>query len=177
MGDIAKVNNFKKMAKFALFVTSYLPLFILVVLRQIYENQYTIGKVRFNLKEIILFFQQFGLSIFLILISIFGLLGCIMIFKNLEKDVKNGDNVTVLNVNNKNSESIGYIATYIIPFLFQNFSDWYELFAFVFIMLIIYRIYINSNLILINPILSFKYSIFEIEYKKQNGQTKNGNGK
>lgn len=174
MGDIAKVNNFKKMAKFALFVTSYLPLFILVVLRQIYENQYTIGKVRFNLKEIILFFQQFGLSIFLILISIFGLLGCIMIFKNLEKDVKNGDNVTVLNVNNKNSESIGYIATYIIPFLFQNFSDWYELFAFVFIMLIIYRIYINSNLILINPILSFKYSIFEIEYKKQNGQTKNG---
>jgi len=102
------------------------------------------------------------------LISIFGLLGCKFIFNNLEKDSTNGDNVTVVKVNNKNSESIGYIATYIIPFLFQNVNDWYELFAFAFLMTIIYRIYINSNMILINPVLSLKYSIFEIEYKQQN---------
>jgi len=161
-------------AQFALFVTSYLPLFILVIFRQIYENQNIIMQADFNTVELLLVLKKFGLSALLVLISIFGLLGCVLIFKNLEKDATNGDNVTILNVSNKNSESIGYIATYIIPFLFQNFSDWYELFAFVFIMCIIYRIYINSNLILINPVLSFKYSIFEIEYRKQNGQVKNG---
>lgn len=174
MKNISKVNNLKIMAQFALFVTSYLPLFILVIFRQIYENQNIIRQFDFSTKEILLIFQKFGLSAFLILISLFGLFGCALIFKNLEKDATNGDNVTILNVNNKNSESIGYIATYIIPFLFQNFSDWYELFAFLLIMSIIYRIYINSNLILINPVLSFKYSIFEIEYKKQNGEVKNG---
>lgn len=171
---MAKVNNLKVIAQFALFITSYLPLFILVVFRQIYENYNTIFCINFNLDGIALFLQKFGLSAFLLLISLFGLFGCYLIFKNLEKDSTNGDNVTIINVSNKNSESIGYIATYIIPFLFQNFSDWYELFAFVLIMLIIYRIYINSNLILINPVLSFKYSIFEIEYKNQNGKIKNG---
>jgi hypothetical protein len=174
MKKMAKVNNLKVIAQFALFITSYLPLFILVVFRQIYENYNTIFCINFNLDGIALFLQKFGLSAFLLLISLFGLFGCYLIFKNLEKDSTNGDNVTIINVSNKNSESIGYIATYIIPFLFQNFSDWYELFAFVLIMLIIYRIYINSNLILINPVLSFKYSIFEIEYKNQNGKIKNG---
>ena len=170
----AKVNNLKIMAQFVLFVTSYLPLFTLVIVRQIYENYDLINFGGINTEAIVLFLQKFGLSAVLLLISLFGLFGCFLIFKNLEKDATNGDNVTILNVNNKNSESIGYIATYIIPFLFQNFSDWYELFAFAFVMFVIYRIYINSNLILINPVLSFRYSIFEIEYKLQNGKTKNG---
>ena len=169
-----KVNNLKVMAQFVLFVTSYLPLFILVIVRQVYENYKFINFGGFNFEAIVLFLQKFGLSTILLLISSFGLLGCFFIFKNLEKNATNGDNVTVLNVSNKNSESIGYIATYIIPFLFHNLSDWYALFAFVVVMFIIYRIYINSNLILINPILNFKYSIFEIEYKLQNGKTKNG---
>lgn len=110
----------------------------------------------------------------LTVIVIIGYYGYLITFDNLEKVATNGDNVTVLNVNNKNSESVGYIATYIIPFLFQGFNGWYELLAFAFMMLIIYRIYINSNLILINPVLSFKYSIYEIEYQQQNGKFKNG---
>ncbi|MDR2926726.1 MAG: hypothetical protein LBV41_00755 [Cytophagaceae bacterium] len=118
--------------------------------------------------------EKFGLSIVLIIISIAGFWGYRTTFANLERVATNGDNVTVLNVNNKNSEAVGYIATYIIPFLFQGFGDWYELLAFAFMMIIIYRIYINSNLILINPVLSFKYSIYEIEYQQQNGKIKNG---
>ena len=171
---VLRVNNLKATAQFVLFVTSYFPLFILVIVRQIYGNHNFIHFGGFNFEAIMVFLQKFGLSTILLSISLFGLFGCSLIFKNLEKDATNGNNVTILNVSNKNSESIGYIATYIIPFLFQNFSDWYELFAFAFVMFVIYRIYINSNLILINPVLSFKYSIFEIEYKLQNGKTKNG---
>ena len=85
-------------------------------------------------------------------------------FKNLEKASANGYYVTIINVNNKNNESISYITTYILPFLYQGLSGWYESIAFSFLMIIIYRIYINSNMILINPILSMKYSVFQIEY-------------
>lgn len=79
----------------------------------------------------------------------------------------------MIDIKNKNSESIGYIATYIIPFLFQSLNGWYEGISILFLMGIIYRIYINSSMILINPILSCKYSIYDIEYSK-NKKIKNG---
>ena len=167
------VNNFKKTSLFVLFATSYMPLFVLIVLKQVSENISFLSWGGLSIDAIVLCIQKFGLSIFVCLISILGLLGYILTFKKLKKDSVNGDNVTVLNVNNKNSETAGYLATYIIPFLFQGINDWYELFAFVFLMTIIYRIYVNSNMILINPVLNFKYSIFEIEYRQQNGKTKN----
>ncbi|MBP1629474.1 MAG: hypothetical protein H6Q15_367 [Bacteroidetes bacterium] len=169
-----KVNKLRKEAQFVLFATSYLPLFVLIILKQISENYsyFHWGGLDFN--AIILFMQKFGLSTMLLIISLIGIAGCKLLFENLERLSPNGENVTVCNIDNKNSESIGYIATYIVPFLFQSFNGWYELIALFFLLVIIYRIYINSNLILINPILSFKYSLFEIEYKQQNGKLKNG---
>lgn len=74
--------------------------------------------------------------------------------------------MTITNVSNRNSESIGYVATYIIPLVFQSFSSLYEVLAIIFIFAIIYSIYANSNMLLINPALNlFHYSIFEIQYK------------
>lgn len=171
---INRVNNLRKEAKFVLFATSYLPLFVLISLRQFSENYSYLHWGGFNFDAIIFCMQRFGLSIILIIISVIGILGCKFLFKNLKLLSPNGDNVTVCKIDNKNSESIGYIATYIVPFLFQSFNGWYELVALLFLLLIIYRIYINSNLILINPILSFKYSLFEIEYQQQSGKIKNG---
>jgi hypothetical protein len=168
------INNLKGMAQFVLFATSYIPLFILIVFKQISENYIFLSWGGFDWSAIWICVQNFGLAILAIMISILGYFGYKITFQNLEKASVNGDNVTVTNVDNKNSESIGYIATYIVPFLFQSFNGFYETFALIFLMIIIYRIYINSNLILINPILSFKYSIFQIEYKQQNGKIKNG---
>jgi hypothetical protein len=171
---VYNVNNLKGMAQFVMFATSYIPLFILIAVKQISENYPFLSYGELSIESILVCIQKFGLSIIALTISLFGFFGYKLTFQKLEKDSTNGDNVRVLNVDNKNSESIGYIATYIVPFLFQSLNGWYELFAFIFVMIIIYRIYINSNLILINPMLSFKYSIFEIEYKQQNGKEKNG---
>jgi hypothetical protein len=168
------INGFNRIALVVLFVTSYIPLFILVILKQVSENRYFLIWGGFNRDAILLCIQKFGFSMFLCLISILGLLGIIFTFKKLEKDSKNGDNVITINVSNKNNESVGYIATYIVPFLSQNFNGLYEIITFVFLMMIIYSVYINSNMILINPILNLKYSIFQIEYREQNGKEKNG---
>lgn len=115
-----------------------------------------------------LMLSKFGLSAVLILITIVGLFGYYHTMRNIGDIAKNGTPVRVLDVKNKNSDSIGYIATYIIPFLFEDFAGWYECFAITFLLFIIYRIYINSSLILINPLLSFSYGLYDIEYLYNN---------
>jgi hypothetical protein len=161
-------------AQFVLFVTSYIPLFTLICLKQLYENGEYLSWAGFNDAALATFVQKFGLTSLLLIFSAIGIIGCKLLFKNLEKDSKNGDNVTVVDVSNRNNESIGYIATYIVPFLFQSFNGWYEITALLFLMAIIYRIYINSNLLIINPLLSFKYSIFELEYETTGKKKRKG---
>lgn len=168
-------NKLYGVAKLVLFITSYSPLFILIAVKQICDNIQILCWGGISLATIETFLTKCWLSVALIIVSILGFLGCKVLFSNLKKDVKNGDNVTLINISNRNSESIGYIVTYIIPFMFQGFNTAYELFAMLFLLFIIYHIYINSNLLLVNPFLSFfKYSIFEIEYEEQNGKRRNG---
>lgn len=159
-------------AKFALFATSYAPLFVLIIIKQLYDNWSFLHFGGINSEAIKCFFSKFFVSVALSGILIFGIIGCVLLFSNLKK--KRGDNVTITEVTNRNSESIGYVATYIIPLVFQSFSSLYEVFAIFFIFVIIYSIYLNSNMLLINPVLNlFHYSIFEIEYKYK-GKNKTG---
>lgn len=169
-----ETNTLYGVAEFVLFVTSYIPLFLLIIFRQISKNIDYLNWGGINKQAMIFFLGKFGFSLFLIIISLFSLYGCIALFSNFDKNIDNGENIILKDVRNRNSEAIGYIATYIIPFIFQSFDNFYEIFAFVFLMVIIYRIYINSNLLLINPLLSFIFSIFDIEYEEQNGKKRNG---
>lgn len=158
------INRLHGLAQFSLFVTSYLPLFILIGIRQISENSNYLHWAGLTFEGATNFASRFGLSSILLITSILGLLGFIKTLGNIEEVAENGFPVTVKEVTNKNSEAIGYIATYIIPFLFQSFTGWYECFSVLFLLVVIYRIYINSSLLLINPLLSFKYAIYEVEF-------------
>lgn len=166
-------NNLHGMAQFVLFVSSYLPLFILIIFRQVSENFEYLNWSGISLIGFKLFSLKFGLTSILFLVSVLGMFGYWKTLGNIEEVAKNGNPITVKDVKNKNSESIGYIATYIIPFLFQSFNGWFECLSVLFLMAIIYRIYINSSLLLINPLLSFKFAIYEIEYT-ENKKNKNG---
>lgn len=166
------INQLHGFAQFAMFVSSYLPLFLLIVIRQLSENSEYLHWSGFNWKGIYCFASKFGLSLVLTIVVLFGWYGYRKTLRNIEGLSKNGFTATVKDVNNKNSESIGYIATYLIPFLFQSFNSWFECFSVLFLLVIIYRIYINSSLLLINPVLSIWYSIFEIEFEEGNKQRK-----
>lgn len=168
-----EINNLHSIAQFSLFISSYLPLFVLIIARQISENYLFLNWAGFDASGFKTLFLKFGLSIVLIILSFIGWCGYQLTLGNIEEVAKNGVPITVRNVKNKNSEAIGYIATYIIPFLFQSFDGWYECISVLFLLFIIYRIYINSSLLLINPILSFNFAIYEIEYD-QNGKSKSG---
>ena len=138
---------------------------MLVVFKQVVDNSDYLHWKGFSKEAIMVFVGKFGLSAFLIVISLAGALGLFFTLKNLQQNLPNGDNVTVIDIQNRNGESVGYIATYIIPFLFQDFNSIYGVASFIFLMIIIYRIYIHSNMILINPVLSYKYAIYELSYK------------
>jgi len=173
MSKKSNINNLHGIAQFALFVTSYFPLFALIIIRQVSENSEFLHYCGFDWTSIKVFTSKFGLSAILSIVSIIGLFGYWKTLGNIEEVAENGRPVKIKDVKNKNSEAIGYIATYIIPFLFQSFSGWYECVSVLFLLGIIYRIYINSSLLLINPILSFRFSIYEIEYK-DGDKEKNG---
>lgn len=108
---------------------------------------------------------HFGMSLVLAVLTIVGVGGIRVLLRNLETNLKNGQTVRVTKINNRNSEAVGYIATYIVPFLASDFTSWYECLIFVVVMALIYVIYTNSNMILINPLLSIWYSLLEVEFK------------
>lgn len=170
---VKKINNLQSQAQFSLFVTSYLPLFILIIFKQFYTNFDNLNWGGISFKSINYFLENFGLSTILIIIGTYGYIGAILTFKNIEKASTNGFPSKIIDVKNKNSEAISYIATYIFPFAFQKFDSWFELISILFIILIIYRIYINSSLLLINPIMNLKYAIYDFEFE-ENGKNKNG---
>ena len=150
-----------KAAQFALFVTSYTPLFVLIIGKQITDNYTFCHFAGFGAVALWVWFTKFGLSTILGALVAFGLFGHCVTLRNVEEAAKNVDPVTIHRINNKSGESIGYIATYIV---FQGFDDPFETFAVVIILVIIYRIYVNSPLLLVNPILSLSHGLYEIEF-------------
>lgn len=157
-------NGLRNLALFSLFITSYIPLFAIVVLKQVNNGWAYLHWGGFNCEAIRCFLKTFGMSTVLLFLSVFGIVGTILLFRNLKTNLPNGSVVKVTKINNRNSEAIGYIATYIVPFFASNFSSWLECVVFVVIITLIYTIYTNSSMILINPLLSIWYSLLEIEY-------------
>lgn len=161
---VSNNNGLRREALFSLFITSYIPLFAIVIVKQLHEGWDYLhwggwSKVAFNC-----FLTHFGMSVLLLVLSIVGIVGIIILLRNLESNLNNGTITKVTKISNRNSEAIGYIATYIVPFLASDFSSWFESVIFIVIMALIYAIYTNSNMVLINPLLSIKYSLLEVEY-------------
>lgn len=157
-------NKLRRGALFSLFVTSYTPLFLIVICKQLKEGWEYIHWGGWNKDALNCFFRHFGMSSFLGLVTIIGIIGVLILLYNLEKNLHNGIVAKVVKISNRNSEAIGYIATYIVPFFTSDFSSLFECLMFIAIMVLIYTIYIHSNMILINPFLNLKYSLLEVDY-------------
>lgn len=165
-------TKFNSISLVVLFLTSYLPLFGLLVLRQIKQNREYLYFGGFEKESIIIAFEKFGLSLFLTIISLIGIIGVKFLFGNLKRKVNNGNLVKIIDIENKNSEAIGYISTYIVPFIFQDTNDIYDLVSILIVLSIIFVIYTKSNMIVINPLLTIFYSLFQIEYTLNNKKKK-----
>ena len=77
---------------------------------------------------------------------------------HIERDKK------VQSYSKRDSEVMGYIASYLIPFASLQLDKNRNILAMVIFLLVLAVIYVNSNMVYINPVLSFcGYRIYEIE--------------
>ena len=115
-------NNLKQGALFSLFITSYVPLFFILIVEQLNDGWDYLYWGGWSEESIKCFLSHFGMSVMLSLLSITGIVGIIVRLHNLKSNLKNGTKVKVTKISNRNNEAIGYIATYIVPFLTSDFS-------------------------------------------------------
>lgn len=176
MASAHRQQRLHRGVQFSLFATSYTPLFVLIILRQLFQNGNKLTNASTTGEFVTIIAADFLLSLMLITLICMGMFGLVASLKNLNVRAKqNGVRVSITNVQNRSGEAISYIGTYIIPFLFQDYSGWYEVLSVLFLLYVIYRIYIHSSLLLINPLLNLRYSLFEIGFiEEQNGRQRTG---
>jgi len=105
--------------------------------------------------------------------TVIAVIGIIAFLYNIEERTSlNGEVIKITDIENKNNESITYLFTYIIPFVFQDLSEITNVIPIFILLLVTYAIYTNSSLLLINPTLNFKYSLYSIEYTEDNTNKK-----
>lgn len=160
-----RTNSLAGLAPLVLFLSSYMPLFLLIAVRQICNNSEYLHWSGLSVNAIFTFVQYFGMASICIFLSVAGLGGTWLVFDNLEKRVKNGHTYKLIEVSGMNDEPLAYVATYLIPLVFGNFSNLTDCVTVVIIFCVVYRLYARSKLILVNPILGLKYSIYSIKYK------------
>ncbi len=144
-----KLRNF---AKIILFITAYLPLSIIMFIK--YYKFNTIALLTTG---------------FILLLS---LMCCFIVIQILDETNKTeGTIYEVVKIEDQSQMSLNYLFTYIIPFITMTLDDISNLISigiFIFITLIIY---VNSNLLYMNPFLNIcGYSILKANLKNECGQ-------
>jgi len=160
-------------ARLTLFLVSYLPLFAIMGFAQLYKYKDYLHWGGFNSDSLYVFVKYFGAISVLGGLSIFGAFGLYLLLKNVKRRAEtSGDVITIIDIENKNSESISYLFTYLIPFVFQDLSSITNVFSVLILLIVTFLIYSNSSMLLINPTISMKYSLYMIEYKTSSSDKK-----
>ncbi|MBS7818789.1 hypothetical protein J7624_00145 [Wohlfahrtiimonas chitiniclastica] len=164
--NIAKRKNQLHLgARLALFFISYLPLFLIMSLTQFYTHKEYLHWAGLSYESIYIFVKFFLFAIMLVLLSILSIIGLYVFLKNIKRRCRtSGRTVKIVEIENKNSDSISYLFTYLIPFVFQDLSVLMQAVSIIILLFVTALIYINSNMILINPVLSMKYTLYQVTY-------------
>ena len=135
----------KDYTKVFLFLSSYIPLFIILGMKN-YSNSYIL----------------IGLSILVAISLIF------LIYIICKAHKMNGVYKEINSYEDKSNQFLEYIIAYIIPFLGFNLNNIIDLISVGIIFLIISVLYIKSDLIYMNPILNFMgYNLYKVEDKQR----------
>jgi len=166
----------QKAVLFSLFATSYTPLFVLVIAKQLSQNIPEFDASLQGWRYLATLTTHFGLSVVFGLVAVLGCGGLWIFLRNIrERAETNAFKVKLKSASNRSGEAISYIGTYILPLVLEQYKDWYETLAMLFLLLVMYRIYVNSSLLLINPLLSIWYSLYDITFAEK-GTSNNKSG-
>lgn len=160
-----RINRLVGLAPIVLFLSSYVPLFVLIIVRQTLSNLEYLTWGGITMESIVCMIRHFGMSVVCLILTFFGLIGTWLVFDNLNRRVESGHTFKIEELSSMNDEPLAYIATYIIPLLFGDYNNLTDCFIVICVFYIVYRLYVRSKLILVNPILSLRYSIYNVKFK------------
>lgn len=160
-----RINRLVGLAPIVLFLSSYVPLFALIIVRQTLSNLEYLTWGGITMESIVCMIRHFGMSVVFLILTFFGLIGTWLVFDNLNRRVESGHTFKIEELSSMNDEPLAYIATYIIPLLFGDYNNLTDCFTVICVFYIVYRLYVRSKLILVNPILSLRYSIYNVKFK------------
>lgn len=152
--------------KWILFISSYIPLFIILIIKNIdLDASFKAFKYLFIYKDFTILknisFEDIYLW-FLIILS----LTCIMIIKILFIQVCGfSKEITIKEIETNNNSILEYFVTYILTLSTSGFSI-RDIIIFWIILYIIGTLYIKNNMFHVNPTLhlGFKYNIYKVKY-------------
>lgn len=143
------MNN---IAKLLFFISSYIPLLAIIAINSKPKLETGIN-------------QSWIIAIvcaILIFISIMFLIWVLQDRRVVNRKIE------LIKIENKTSEALSYILPYIVAFYQVDFSDFSNIVIFMIMFITIFAVYVNSNLIAINPMLAILgYKIFIIESKRE----------
>jgi hypothetical protein len=158
------MSDLKIKYKIILFLSSYTPLFLILLLKitsQLVDNYEKIEQFipkNFLISNLVLFLVIFILFLIIIIPNI--ILGLIL------KDTKRTNNPKQLKIKSANKMNhiyMEYLISYIIPFLAFDFSDLFDIAALMLLIITIGIIYINSDLLYININFNIRgYNLYNI---------------
>lgn len=163
MEDKQRINNFKLGSQIALFGVSFAPLFLIIIVRTLFQKGMYLHWGGFNKEALLIFVQNFGFVVVCGVFLILAIIGTIWTLKDCETRKGNGFSKPIKSIHSKSAETINYLATYIIPFVYDA-NNTTNIIIMGILLLVICCIYINSSLLIVNPILAIKYGVYDITY-------------
>lgn len=159
--------------KILLFFSAYTPLFVLLLLKlcsqisQWFQNIPTDSSIQ----PVFYFFPTLTeLIVFSVLIIIITLPNIVL--RKIISETRETNNplfVKISQIKELNHIYIGYLMSYVIPFLSFNFTDLFDITAIILLLALVCFIYINSNLLYVNVMFSiFHYNLFKITDSENN---------
>lgn len=156
--------------KIILFISSYIPLYVLMVIKNILERTTNNGKFRqMNFREIVLFDEINDYA--LIILSLL----CINSLIYLVVKIKNTDGekyYEVISVEDQTTNYyFNYISIYLISCLGLSLNKIVDVFVLFFLMTIVGVIYISNKMTYMNPTLNLLgYKVYNTRLKSKSSQ-------
>ena len=167
---------FNVIAKIFLFCSAYCPLFLILLLQnyiKLFSNISAVFKIlrdvnHFNFGSLWEIFLIMIHPTTLILIAFLSGLGFLLYILKKSKNLTT-DKFKVINAKNITSESMTYIISYLVPFLSLKLNSTVDLLCILILIVTVGIIYINSDMLYINPLLNcIGYRTFQIDGKDLN---------
>ena len=130
------------LSRVILFFSSYVPLWVIF--------------------SIVISEKNWQASAAFLILSIISTVGAVIFFTNVQKIAPVSHTVT--QITRKDSDTMSYIASYVVPFAATTLTDINQAIALAIFLLVLGVVYVSSGMIHVNPLLSAAgYNLYEVE--------------